>query len=546
MRQKPDNRGEWRALQKHYAEIQHLHLRDLFSQDPGRAKKYSLCDGDLLFDFSKHRIIDRTIDLLLDLAKACRLEEEIERMFSGEPINESEQRPALHVALRNLDNSSLAADDRSIMAEVLAALQKMKDVSEAVRQGRWLGSSGKKIRNIVHLGIGGSLLGPRLVAEALRHLAHRQIRLHFVSNIDGNHITQTLRGLKPAETLFVVVSKTFGTEETLTNARTARDWLLSHFGSKRALARHFLAVTANTQAAVSWGFAEKNIFPFWEWVGGRFSVTSAVSLAAAIAIGFDNFAKLLFGFQSMDLHFRCAPLEKNIPVLMALLGIWYVDFFNCATQAVIPYSQDLRLLPAYLQQLEMESNGKCVDRDGRPVGYPTAPVVWGATGTDGQHAFFQLLHQGTQLVPVDFIGLATPVVRVGDHHRRLLANLLAQTDALAFGRDRAETKAEGTPDALLPFKVFPGNRPSTTIMLGELSPLTLGKLLAIYEHKVFSQGIIWNLNSFDQWGVELGKKAARGILPRLFPDAESPKPSGDSTGSSALIDFISRQQCQWD
>ncbi|MDR3237590.1 MAG: glucose-6-phosphate isomerase [Spirochaetia bacterium] len=506
-------REEWRNLAAHYEKIKHAHLRDLFSEDKNRTESLSLFDEGILFDYSKNRITGETMKLLLRAAEASGLAEKIEDMFSGKPINQTENRAVLHTALRNLSNEPVFVDGRDVMPDVRAVLAKMKDFSERVRSGQWRGFSGKPIKNIVNIGIGGSDLGPAMAAEALSFYADRKLNFFFVSNIDDAHIAETIRMCAPDETLFIIASKTFTTQETMTNAESAKSWILEAAGGNRcATASHFVALSTNTEAVSAFGIDTANMFEFWDWVGGRYSLTSAIGLPVMTAIGYDNFMALLSGFHSMDNHFRRTSFDKNIPLLMGLLGVWYNNFFGCETHAVLPYSQYLRRFTAYLQQADMESNGKSADRNGQPIAYQTGSVVWGEAGTNGQHSFYQLIHQGTKLIPADFIGFVNSLNAIGDHQHKLMANFFAQTQALAFGRTGQEVTALGTAPALVPHKVFAGNHPTNTILMDKLTPENLGRLIAMYEHKIFTQGVIWNVNSFDQWGVELGKELAKKIL----------------------------------
>ena len=493
-------------------------MRELFSANPRRFEDFSLELGPMFFDFSKNRITGETVKLLCELASAAGVDQAAREMFSGRAINWTENRAVLHVALRNRSNTPIEVDGIDVMPMINAVLEKMRVFSDDLRSGRWLGATGKPIRTVVNIGIGGSDLGPVMITEALGAF-HDGPDVRFVSNIDATDFVEKTRGLDPAETLFVVASKTFTTQETMTNAHTARRWLVEVLG-EAAVARHFVALSTNREAVTVFGIDPENIFEFWDWVGGRYSSWSAIGLTIAIAVGFDRFIELLEGAHEMDRHFAETPCERNIPVLMALLGVWYANFFGAATQAILPYDQYLHRFPAYLQQGDMESNGKSIDRDGRLVSYTTGPVIWGEPGTNGQHAFFQLLHQGTQLIPCDFIGAVNPAHPVGDHHAKLMANIFAQTEALMRGKTEAEVRAAlesqgldaATIDALAPYMVFPGNRPSNTILLDRLTPFSLGMLIAAYEHKIFVQGVVWRINSFDQWGVELGKVLAKTIL----------------------------------
>ncbi|VVM04322.1 glucose-6-phosphate isomerase [Methylacidimicrobium tartarophylax] len=515
----------WRKLQAHYAQISPLHLRDLFREDPGRAERFSLSLEEIVFDYSKNRITNETLELLLELARQADLSGWIQKMFAGEKINVSERRAVLHTALRNPRGSSVLVDGKDVMPEVHAVLAQMRQFSEAVREGKWRGYTGQPIRDVVNIGIGGSDLGPVMVTNALRPY-HSSLRLHFVSNIDGTQLTEVLRDLSPETTLFLISSKTFGTLETLTNARSARAWFLEKAKDPAAVAKHFVAISTNEKAVVAFGIDKKNMFPFWDWVGGRYSLWSAIGLSIVLAIGMDRFEELLAGAHAVDEHFRTAPFEKNIPVLMGLLGVWYNNFFQASTHAVFPYDQYLAFLPAYLQQADMESDGKHVQKDGTPVSVTTGPILWGAPGTNGQHAFFQLLHQGTKLVPADFlipVQSHNPLGPSDEHHRILLANCLAQTEALLRGKtaDEVRTEMEAAGLAaddiarLTPHRTFEGNRPTNTFLFRKLTPRTLGSLIALYEHKIFVQGTVWNIDSFDQWGVELGKQLAQLILPEL-------------------------------
>ena len=537
----------WKALARHHSEIEPLHLRDLFATDPHRFDRFSREACGLLMDWSKHRIIDRTLALLFELARERDLEGWRDRMFAGERINWTENRAVLHVALRNRSNRPILIDGQDVMPEINAVLARMADFTARVRGGEWKGYTGRPIRDVVNIGIGGSDLGPRMVVRALRPYGEGGPRVHFVANVDATELAETLEGLDPAATLFVIASKTFTTLETLTNARSARAWLVERLGSEAAVARHFVAVSTNREAVAAFGIDIDNMFGFWEWVGGRFSLWSAIGLPIALAVGMERFEALLAGAHAMDEHFRTAPLEENLPVILGLLGLWYADFFRAPTWAVLPYDQSLELFPAWLQQTEMESNGKRVDRAGRIVSWPTSPVVWGAPGTNGQHAFFQLIHQGTQLVPADFIATARSHHPWGDHHRLLLANCLAQTEALMRGKSEAEVRreleAEGLSgealERLLPHKLFPGNRPTTTLLMEQLTPERLGALIALYEHKVFVQGAVWGINSFDQWGVELGKQLAGAISPELVEGRAS---EGHDASTRGLMEWYLRHR----
>ena len=509
-----DRTSEWGALQAHRAALAGVHLRELFREDPTRGHRLTLEAGDLFLDYSKHLVTDETLRLLLALAERTRLRERIDAMFRGDRINVTEDRAALHVALRAPRGTVIPVDGHDVVADVHDVLDRMSDFSDRVRGGVWTGATGERIRAVVNIGIGGSDLGPAMAYEALKDVSERGLTVRFVSNIDGTDIAEATRDLDPAQTLFIVSSKTFTTLETLTNAGSARDWLTASLGDE-AVARHFVAVSTNTERVAGFGIDPENMFGLWDWVGGRYSVDSAIGLSLMIAIGPDAFREMLTGFHAMDEHFRTAPFERNMPVLMALLGVWYVDFFGAETLAILPYSQHLERLPAYLQQLDMESNGKSTDLEGRPVGYPTGPIVWGTPGTNGQHAYYQLIHQGTRLIPADLIGFERASHPVGRHHDLLMANLIAQSEALAFGRTREEVAAEGVPPEQVAHRTFPGNRPTSTILAPELTPHVLGQLLALYEHKVFTQGTIWRIDPFDQWGVELGKMLAGRIVPEL-------------------------------
>ena len=533
----------WRALERHAEAMAGVHLRELFAADPDRFARFSLRAGDLLLDYSKNRVTEETIRLLLDLAREGELEAWRARMFAGDRINTTENRAVLHVALRNRSDRPNLVDGRDVMPEVNAVLARMRDFSERVRTGAWRGHTGEAVSDVVNIGIGGSDLGPLMVCEALRPYQRPDLRPHFVSNVDGAHLLDTLAGLDPARTLFVVASKTFTTQETMTNAASARLWLVERLGDETAIAKHFVAVSTNAEAVAAFGIDRANMFAFWDWVGGRYSLWSAIGLPIALAVGFERFEELLAGGHAMDEHFRTAPLERNMPVILGLLGIWYRDFVGACSHAVLPYDQHLHRLPAYLQQADMESNGKSTRRDGQRVDYATGPIIWGEAGTNGQHAFYQLIHQGTELIPADFLAAAESLTPLGDHHDKLLANFFAQTEALAFGKTaeevRAELEADGLAgaalEALLPHKVFEGNRPTSSILYRRLDPATLGKLIALYEHKIFTQGVLWGINSFDQWGVELGKQLAKVILPQLA--GSEPIGSHDSS-TNGLINHM--------
>lgn len=530
-------RPAWKALQDHYHKIKDLHLRSLFAEDPPRAERLSVEGLGIYLDYSKNRITDETLRLLLNLAETSGLRARIEAMFLGEKINITEQRAVLHVALRAPKDASILVDGANVVPEVHAVLDKMADFANRVRSGEWKGYTGKRIRNIVNIGIGGSDLGPMMAYEALKHYSDRNLTVRFVSNIDGTDMAEATRDLDPAETLFAVCSKTFTTLETLTNAKTARDWCLKALGDKKAVAKHFVAVSTNGEEVVKFGIDTANMFEFWDWVGGRYSYDSAIGLSLMIGIGPDQFRGMLSGFQAMDEHFRTTPFEKNLPVLLGLIGIWYINFFEAETHAILPYDQYLWRLSAYLQQLDMESNGKHVDLDGNVVGYHTGPIIWGQPGTNGQHAYYQLIHQGTRLIPCDFIGFCQSTNPLGPHHNLLMANFFAQTEALAFGKTSKEVEAEGVPASLVPHRTFEGNHPTNTILAAKLTPEMLGKLIALYEHKVFVQGTIWNINSFDQWGVELGKMLANRISQELANHVE-PKLEHDSSTNILLRRYL--------
>jgi glucose-6-phosphate isomerase len=524
----------WAALSAEHARLQGTHLRELFARDPARGERMHVEAAGIYFDYAKHRITDDTVSLLVQLAKAAGVRERIDAMFRGEKINVSERRAALHVALRAPRGASIVVDGVNVVPQVHAVLDKMSEFSNRVRSGAWTGHTGKRITNVINVGIGGSDLGPVMAYEALRHYSDRAMTFRFVSNIDGTDFAEAIRNLDPTETLFIISSKTFTTLETMTNANSARAWVLASLGADQsAIARHFVAVSTNAAEVTKFGIDVANMFEFWDWVGGRYSMDSAIGLSTMIAIGPENFEKMLGGFREMDEHFKAAPFEENQPVLMGLFAVWYNDFFGAQTVAVLPYEQYLKRFPAYLQQLTMESNGKHVTLEGEAVAHDTGPVYWGEPGTNGQHSFYQLIHQGTRLIPCDFIAFAKPLNPLGQHHDILIANAIAQGEALAFGKTVAEVKAEGTPDWLVPHRVFEGNRPSTTLVLEELTPAALGKLVALYEHNVFTQGAIWQIDSFDQWGVELGKVLAKRIIPEVSA-ATAPPLSHDSS-TNALI-----------
>ena len=527
------HRPAWKALNDHYKKLHQVHMRKLFAENPRRGERFSLEALGMYLDYSKNRITEDTIRLLLDLAKSCHLRERIDAMFAGEKINITEDRAVLHVALRAPENESIHVDGENVVPKVHQVLDKMAAFSTKVRNGEWKGYTGKRIRHVVNIGIGGSDLGPMMAYEALKHYADRALTFRFVSNIDGTDLTEATRDLDPAETLFIVCSKTFTTIETLTNAQSARAWCLEVLQDERAVAKHFVAVSTNANEVAKFGIDTANMFEFWDWVGGRYSFDSAIGLSLMVAIGPECFREMLAGFHAMDKHFRTAPFEKNLPVLLGLLGVWYGNFFGAESQAILPYDQYLWRLSAYFQQLDMESNGKGVNLEGQRVGYQTGPIIWGQPGTNGQHAFYQLIHQGTRLIPCDFIGFCQSLNPMGQHHDQLMANFFAQTEALAFGKTAAEVEAEGAKPTLIPHRTFEGNHPTNTILALKLTPEMLGKIIAMYEHKVFVQGTIWNINSFDQWGVELGKVLAKRITSELVSEPEPPLHHDSST--NALI-----------
>jgi len=530
----PTARPAWKALQTHCEKVRELHLRTLFADDPARGERLTAEAAGVYLDYSKNRITDETLKFLLQLADESGLRDRIDAMFRGEKINITENRAVLHVALRAPKGASIVVDGENVVPQVHAVLDRMTDFCNRVRSGPWRGHTGRRIRNVINIGIGGSDLGPVMAYEALRHYSDRALTFRFVSNVDGTDIAEATRDLEPAETLFIVSSKTFTTLETMTNAQTAREWLLKGVGGDvSAVARHFVAVSTNAGKVVEFGIDPANMFGFWDWVGGRYSMDSAIGLSTMLAIGPSAFQAMLNGFHQMDEHFRTAPLERNLPALMGLLGIWNNNFLGAQTTAVLPYEQYLKRFPAYLQQLTMESNGKQVTLSGERVSYDTGPIYWGEPGTNGQHSFYQLIHQGTRLIPCDFIVFVEPLNPIGRHHDMLLANVLAQSEALAFGKTREQVKAEGTSDAIAPHRVFEGNRPSSTILAQRLTPETLGKLVALYEHSVFTQGTIWDIDSFDQWGVELGKVLAQRIIPEL--ESKSDVKLGHDSSTNALI-----------
>ena len=524
----------WAALEKHFEKMKGLHLRQLFAETPRRGERLAAEGAGIYLDYSKNCITDETLRLLLQLAREAGLQERIEAMFRGDRINVAENRSVLHVALRAPRGASILHDGRNVVPEVHAVLDKMADFANRVRSGAWKGHTGRRIRNVINIGIGGSDLGPVMAYEALRHYSDRAMTFRFISNVDGTDLAEAVRDLDPEETLFIVSSKTFTTLETMTNAQSARGWLLAGMsGEEPAIANHFVAVSTNAKEVAKFGIDTDNMFGFWDWVGGRYSMDSAIGLSTMLAVGPDNFRAMLHGFREMDEHFRSTPFERNLPVLMGLLAVWYTDFFGAQTVAVLPYEQYLKRFPAYLQQLTMESNGKHVTLDGARVDYDTGPIYWGEPGTNGQHSFYQLIHQGTRLIPCDFIAFVRTLNPLGRHHDMLLANVFAQTEALAFGKTADQVKADGTPDWLVPHRLFEGNRPSNTLLLDELTPTALGRLVALYEHSVFTQGTIWHIDSFDQWGVELGKALAQRIIPEL-ESASEPKLEHDSS-TNALI-----------
>jgi glucose-6-phosphate isomerase len=522
---------EYKALRKHAKDIRGVHLRHLFAEDAKRGSRLRAEGAGLYLDYSKNRVTPEILRGLFALARARALRPAIEDMFKGKAINVTENRAVLHVALRNRSNKPIRVNGEDVMPAVNKVLRKMARFSNEVRSGAWRGYTGKRIRNIVNIGIGGSDLGPAMAYEALKAYSDRKLTVRFVSNVDATHFAEQTRGLDPAETLFIVASKTFTTQETMTNAATARAWVLRRLRDPQAVARHFVAVSTNAAEVAKFGIDTRNMFEFWDWVGGRYSLCSAIGLPLMVAIGPDHFSAMLDGAHAMDRHFREAPLERNLPAIMGLLGVWYNNFLGAASHAVLPYDQYLHRFAAHLQQLDMESNGKSVDKDGKPVGWQTGPIIWGEPGTNGQHAFYQLIHQGTKLVPADFIGLCHSLNPLGDHHDKLMANFFAQTEALAFGKTHGEVRAEGTPKALVPFKVFEGNRPTNTILAERLTPSILGALVALYEHKVFVQGVVWNVYSFDQWGVQLGKVLADRVLRDLAPTQAAPLRHDSSTNS---------------
>jgi len=538
----PTTTPAWKSLQAHYQLMQKVHIRQLFEADPGRFERFSLQFEELLVDFSKNILTEETLALLLELAAACELPRAIEQMFAGEKINETEKRAVFHVALRNRSGRPMRVEGKDVMPQVNAVLEKMRRFSAQLLSGEWKGFTGRRITHIVNIGIGGSDLGPVMVTEALKPY-WKDIEVRFVSNVDGTHIAETLKDLQQETTLFMVASKTFTTQETMTNAHTAREWFLRAAGDEQHIKNHFVAISTNRKGVEAFGIDPQNMFEFWDWVGGRYSLWSAVGLSIACTIGFEHFVELLEGAHAMDEHFRTAPPAQNIPIVLALIGIWYNNFFGAETEAILPYDQYMHRFPAYFQQGNMESNGKYVDRSGKPVSYQTGPIIWGEPGTNGQHAFFQLIHQGTKLIPCDFLAPAISHNPIGDHHLKLLANFFAQTEALMKGKNRqeveAELRAQGMSEAevdwLTPFKIFPGNKPTNTLLFKQLTPRCLGSLIALYEHKIFVQGVIWNIFSFDQWGVELGKQLAKKILPEL--ETEAPVKTHDASTNGLIGAF---------
>jgi len=535
----PTKTKAWKELKSHHKEVNKLRLTKLFSKKEDRFNKFSIQSGDIIFDYSKNLLTPKTTRLLLQLAKECQLKKATNAMFSGEKINETEDRAVLHTALRNFSGNPVYADGADVMPLVKRVQEQMRKFCKRVHSGEWKGYTGKKIRYIVNIGIGGSDLGPVMVTEALKPYWVEGIQTYFVSNVDGTHIAETLKKVSAEETLFLIASKTFTTQETMTNAHTARAWFLKHANEEKFVANHFAALSTNEKEVVKFGIDKQNMFEFWDWVGGRYSLWSAIGLSIALTVGYQNFELLLKGAYESDKHFREAEPGNNIPIIMALIGIWYVNFFGSQSEAILPYDQYMHRFPAYFQQGNMESNGKSVDRTGKPVSYATGPVIWGEPGTNGQHAFYQLIHQGTLLIPCDFIATAISHNPIGDHHQKLLSNFFAQTEALMNGKSRSELEKEKVPESLQPFKTFSGNRPTNSFLLKELTPFTLGQLIAFYEHKIFVQGVIWNIYSFDQWGVELGKQLANKILPEL----ESTLPVGSHDSSTnALINYYKERR----
>ncbi len=532
----------WKDLGAHYKKIRDVHLKELFAKDPQRGEHLTAEAVGLYLDYSKNRITDETLPLLIRLAEESRLRERIDAMFRGDKINTTENRAVLHIALRAPRDASIVVDGKNVVPEVHAVLDRMADFSNRVRNGAWKGHTGKRIRNVINVGIGGSDLGPVMAYEALKHYSDRTMTFRFVSNVDGTDFAEAVQDLDPSETLFIISSKTFTTLETMTNAQTARAWLLAGLeGDEKAIAKHFVAVSTNAAEVTKFGIDTANMFEFWDWVGGRYSMSSAIGLSTMVAVGPDNFRAMLGGLHAMDEHFRTAPFDRNLPVILGLLSVWYNDFFGAQTVAVLPYEQYLKRFPAYLQQLTMESNGKHVTLDGKKVAHETGPVYWGEPGTNGQHSFYQLIHQGTRLIPCDFIAFGEPLNPLGRHHDILIANVCAQTEALAFGKTPEQVAAEGTPKWLVPHRVFEGNRPSNTILAKRLTPDTLGKLVALYEHSVFTQGAVWNIDSFDQWGVELGKVLAQRIIPEI-ESKEEPQLAHDSSTNNLIRHYRTLKQ----
>ncbi len=526
----PVTTNSWKELLAHRTEIDKLNMSSLFESDANRFSSYSIELNDILFDYSKNLITDRTLQLLFKLAEECKLKPAIEAMFNGEKINETENRAVLHTALRNFSDEAIILDGVNVMDQVRKVQNQMKNFCSRIHSGEWKGFTGKTIKKIVNIGIGGSDLGPVMVTEALMPYKIAGIETYFVSNVDGTHIAETLKLINPEETLFLIASKTFTTQETMTNAHTAREWFLRHAKNEQQIAKHFVALSTNEKEVVKFGIDKQNMFEFWDWVGGRYSLWSAIGLSIALTIGYENFEELLKGAHETDSHFRHSSMDKNLPVIMGLIGIWYVNFLNAETEAILPYDQYLHRFAAYFQQGNMESNGKSVDRTGKPVSYSTGPVVWGEPGTNGQHAFYQLIHQGTGFIPCDFIAPAVSHNQLGDHHVKLLSNFFAQTEALMKGKNAEELKKENTPPELIPFRTFTGNRPTNSILIKKITPFTLGQLIALYEHKIFVQGVIWNIYSFDQWGVELGKQLANKILEEIKDDAPVSSHDGSTNG----------------
>lgn len=539
----PSGTIAWQRLKDHFSEMKKVQLKELFKSDSDRFSKFSIADRDIVFDYSKNIITGQTIQLLLQLANECELQNAIKAMFNGEKINETENRAVLHTALRNLSEEPVYAEGKDVMPDVRKVLKQMKNFCNRVHEGKWRGYTGKRIKYIVNIGIGGSDLGPLMVSEALKPYWLEDIQTHFVSNVDGTHIAEVLRKIKPERTLFLIASKTFTTQETMTNAFTAREWFLEHAGDEKHIPKHFVALSTNETEVVRFGIDKKNMFQFWDWVGGRYSLWSAIGLSIALTIGYKNFEELLAGAYDTDQHFKANSFEKNIPVLMALIGIWYTNFFNAETEVILPYDQYLHRFAAYFQQGNMESNGKSVDRNGEAVEYATGPVIWGEPGTNGQHAFYQLIHQGTRMIPCDFIAPAKTHNPIGDHHQKLMSNFFAQTEALMNGKTEEEVTGEleksglnnDAISKLLPYKVFAGNKPTNSFLIKKITPFTLGQLIAFYEHKIFVQGIIWNIYSFDQWGVELGKQLANKILPELKDDQRI---SSHDSSTNTLINIF--------